>query len=80
MIHLSYASVASDLVDQGLEPIVGLRWLLSPDHREPPQLALHQFHLSDHSGVVSLMRYLEAVPDLLSVVQSTHFIIFIPAK
>jgi hypothetical protein len=39
MIRPSCASVASDFVDQGLEPVVGLCWLLSPDHRGPPQLA-----------------------------------------
>jgi hypothetical protein len=38
MISPSYAPVASDFVDQGLEPVVGLSWLLSPDHREHPSL------------------------------------------
>jgi hypothetical protein len=75
MIRPSCASIASDLVDQGLEPVVSLSWLLSPDHRESPQL-----HFGDHGGVVSLMRYLEGVPDLLGVVQAAHLIIFIPAK
>jgi hypothetical protein len=68
MIRPSCASVASDFVDQGLESVVGLCWLLSPDHREPSQLAFHQFHLGDHGGVVSLMKYLEGVLDLLGVV------------
>jgi hypothetical protein len=36
MIRPSCASVALDLVDKGFEPVVGLSWLLSPDHREPP--------------------------------------------
>jgi hypothetical protein len=80
MIRPSCASIASDLVDQGLEPVVGLCCLFSPDHGESPQLAFHQFHLGDHCSIISLMRYLEGVPDLLSVVQATHFIIFIPAK
>jgi hypothetical protein len=80
MIRPSCAPVASDFVDQGLELVVGLSWLLSPDHREPPQLAFHQLHFGNHGGVVSLMRYLEGVPDLLGVVQAAHLIIFIPAK
>jgi hypothetical protein len=80
MIRPSCASVASDLVDQGLEPVVGLSWLLSPDHCESPQLAFHQLHFGNHGDVVSLMRYLEGVPDLLGVVQAAHLIIFIPAK
>jgi hypothetical protein len=51
MIRPSCASIASDLVDQSLEPIVGLCWLLSPDHGESSQLAFHQFHLGDHGGI-----------------------------
>jgi hypothetical protein len=69
MIHPSCASLASDLVDQCLEPVVGLCWLLSLDHRGPSQFAFHQFHLGDHGGVVSLMRYLEGVPNLFGVVE-----------
>jgi hypothetical protein len=80
MIRPSCASVSSDFVDQGLEPVVGLCWLLSPDHRDPPQLVFHQFHFGNHGGIVSLMRYLEGVPDLFGVVQATHFIVLIPAK
>jgi hypothetical protein len=70
MVRSSCASIASNLVDQGLEPVVGLCWLFSPDHGESPQLAFHQLHFGNHSGVVSLMRYLEGVPDLLGVVQA----------
>jgi hypothetical protein len=76
----SRAFIAPDLVDQGLEPIVSLRWLLPPDHREPSQLAFHQLHFGDHGGVVPLMRYLEGVPYLLSVVQAAHLVVFIPAQ
>jgi hypothetical protein len=80
MIHPSCASVASDLVDQGLEPVVSYSWLLSPDHGKSPQLAFHQFHLSDHGGIISLMRDLEGVPDLFGVVQAAHLVVFIPAQ
>jgi hypothetical protein len=72
--------VASDFFDQGIEPVVGLRGLLSPDHREPPQFAFHQFHFGNHGGIISLMRYLEGVSYLFGVVQATHLIVFIPAK
>jgi hypothetical protein len=41
MIRPSCASIASDFVEQGFEPVVGLCWLLSPNHRESPQLTLH---------------------------------------
>jgi hypothetical protein len=80
MIRPSCASIASDFVDQGLEPVVGLCWLLSPDHREPPQFAFHQFHFGNHGGIVSLMRYLEGVPDLFGVVQVTKLVVFIPTQ
>jgi hypothetical protein len=80
MVRPSCASIASNLVDQGLEPVVGLCWLLSPDHHKSSQLAFHQLHFGDHGGVVSLMRYLEGVPDLLGIVQATHLIVLIPAK
>jgi hypothetical protein len=80
MVRPSCASIASNLVDQGLEHVIGLCWLLSPDHRESSQLAFHQLHFSDHGGVVSLMRYLEGVLDLLGIVQGTHLIVLIPAK
>jgi hypothetical protein len=68
MIHPSCTPVPSDFVDQGLEPVVGLCWLLSPDHGKSLQLAFHYFHLGDHGGIISLMRDLEGVPDLFGVV------------
>jgi hypothetical protein len=80
VVRPSRASIAPDIVDQGLEPVVRLRWLLSPDQCEPSQLALHQLHLGDHYGVVPLMRNLEGVPDLLVVVQATHLIVLVPAQ
>jgi hypothetical protein len=36
MVHPSCASIASNLVDQGLEPVVGLCWIFSSDHGESP--------------------------------------------
>jgi hypothetical protein len=79
MIRPSCTPVASDFIDQGLEPVVGLCWLLSPDHREPPQLAFHQFHLGNHGGVITVVRYFEGVPNLFGVVQAADLVIFIPA-
>jgi hypothetical protein len=55
MVRPSHALIAPNLVDQGLEPVVRLCWLLSPHHSEPSQLAFHQLHFGDHGGVVSLM-------------------------
>ena len=79
MIHPSCAFIALDFVDQGLEPVVSLSWLLSPDHGKSPQLAFHQFHLGDHGGVITLVRYFEGVLNLLGVVQAADLVIFIPA-
>jgi hypothetical protein len=80
MIRPSCTSVASDFVDKGLEPIVGLCWLFSPYHRESPKLPFHQFHFSDHGGIISLMRNLEGVLDLFGVVQAANLVIFILAQ
>jgi hypothetical protein len=79
MIHPSCASVASDLVHQGLEPVVRVGWLFTPVHGKPPWLAFHQLHLGDHCDVVPLMSDLEGVLYLLSVVQAIDLVIFIPA-
>jgi hypothetical protein len=35
VVRPSRASIAPDLVDQGLEPVVRLGWLLPPNHCEP---------------------------------------------
>jgi hypothetical protein len=55
VVRPSCASIAPNLVDQGLEPVVRLCWLLSPDHCEPSELTFHQLHFGNHGGVVSLM-------------------------
>jgi hypothetical protein len=80
VVRPSRASIAPDFVDQGLEPVVRLGWLLPPDHCEPSQFALHQLHLGDHSDVVPLMRDLEGVPNLLGVIQAAHLMVFFPTQ
>ena len=80
MVRPSRASIAPYFVDEGLEPVVRLGWLLAPDHCESPKFALHQLHLGEHGDVVPLMRDLEGVPDLLGVIQAAHFVLFIPAQ
>ena len=73
------ASIAPYFVDQGLEPVVCLCWLLSPDHRESSQLAFHQFHLGNQGGVITLVRDLEGLPYLLGIVQTADFVVLIRA-
>jgi hypothetical protein len=57
-----------------------LCWLFSPDHCEPSQLAFHQLHLGDHGGIITLMRDLEGIPNLLGVVQAAQLVVFIPTQ
>ena len=80
MVRSSRASIAPYFVDEGLEPVVRLGWLLAPDHCESPKFALHQLHLGEHCDVIPLMRDLEGVLDLLGVIQAAHFVVFIPAQ
>ena len=80
MVRPSRASIASYLVDKGLEPVVHLGWLFSPDHCESPKFALHQLHLGEHGDVVPLMRDLEGVLDVLGIVQAAHLIVLFPAQ
>jgi hypothetical protein len=74
MIRPSCASIASNFVDKGFEPIVRLCWLFSHYHSKSPQLAFHQFHLGDHSGVITLVRDLEGIPYLFGIVQDADFL------
>jgi hypothetical protein len=55
MICPSCPLIASNLVDQGLEPVVVLSWLLSSYHGEPSQVAFHQFHFGNHGGIITLV-------------------------
>jgi hypothetical protein len=80
MICPSYTSIASNLVHQGLDPIIVFSWLLSLFHGEPSELSFHQFHLCDHGGIVTLMRDFEGIPYLLGIVQATNLVVLIPAQ
>jgi hypothetical protein len=55
MVRPSRASIAPYLVDESLEPVVRLGWLLPSYHRESPEFAFHQLHLGEHGDVVPLM-------------------------
>jgi hypothetical protein len=78
VIHPYCAPIDLYLVHQGLEPVVHLSWLFTHLHGEPLKFTFDQLHLDDHGDVVSLMRNLEGVPNLLSVVQTINFVVFIP--
>jgi hypothetical protein len=80
VVRPSRASIAPYFVDEGLEPIVRLGWLLAPDHCESPKFALQYLHLGEHGDVISLMRDLEGVPNFLGVIQAAHLMVLIPAQ
>ena len=80
MVRPSRAPVAPYFVDKGLEPVVGLSWLLASYHCEPSKLALHQLRFGKQGNVISLMRNLESVPYLLGIVQAAHLIVLVPAQ
>jgi hypothetical protein len=62
MIHPSCASIASNFVDQGFEPVVGLCWLLSPDHcckeNGPQAIWLNEFWCLMINTIHELMNFL----------------------
>jgi hypothetical protein len=64
VIRPSCASIASNLVHQGLEPVVCLSWLLSPFHGESPKFTFHEFHFGDHRDIVSLIKSLTTLSDV----------------
>ena len=80
MVRPSRASIAPYFVDEGLEPVVRLGWLLPPYHSESPEFAFHLLHLGEHCDIIPLMIDLEGVPYLLGVIQAAHFVVFIPAQ
>jgi hypothetical protein len=80
MVRPSRASVAPYFVDEGLEPVVCLGWLLAPYHCKSPKLAFYQLHLGEQGDVIPLMRDLEGVPDLLGIVQAAHLMVLVPAQ
>jgi hypothetical protein len=80
VVRPTRASVAPYFIDEGLEPVVRLGWLLAPYHHESPKFAFHQLHFGEQGDVVPLMRDLEGVPDLLGIVQAAHLMVFVPAQ
>jgi hypothetical protein len=64
-------------VDQGLEPVVHCLWLLSLVEDEPTELPLDRLPLGDFGHLISLVRGLKHVPNLLGALQPLHFIILL---
>ena len=71
------APKVAHLVDQGLEPVVHRLWLLSLVEDESTELPLDRLPLGDLGHLISLVRGLEYVSNLLSALQPLHVIILL---
>jgi hypothetical protein len=71
------APEVAHLVHQGLEPVVHLLWLLPLAKPEATELPLDRLPLGDFGHLVSFVRDLEYIPNLLSALQSLHLIILL---
>jgi hypothetical protein len=71
------ASEVAHLINQGLEPVIHSLWLLSLVEDETTELPLDRLPFGDLGHLISLVRGLEHVPNLLSALQPLHFIILL---
>jgi hypothetical protein len=71
------APEVAHLVHQGLEPVVHDLWLLSLVEHKSTELPLDRFPLGDLGHLVSFVRCLEHVPNLLCILQPLHLIILL---
>jgi hypothetical protein len=71
------APEVAHLIHQGLEPVVHSLWLLSLVEYETTELPLNRLPFGDLGHLVSLVRGLEHVPNLLGALQPLHFIILL---
>jgi hypothetical protein len=65
------------LVHQGLEPVVHRLWILSLVEDESTELPLDRLSLGDLGHLISFVRGLEHIPNLLDTFQPLHFIILL---
>jgi hypothetical protein len=71
------APEVAHLVHQGIEPVVHGLWLLSLVEHKSTELPLDRFPLGDLGHLVSFVRGLEHVPNLLCTLQPLHLIILL---
>ena len=72
------APEVAHLVHQGFELVVHCLWLLPLMKHEATELPLDRFSLGDLGHLVSFVRGLEHVPNLLCALQPLHLIILLP--
>jgi hypothetical protein len=71
------APKVAHLIHQGLEPVVHSLWLLSLVEDETTELPLDRLSFGDLGHLISLMRGLEHVSNLLGTLQPLHLIILL---
>jgi hypothetical protein len=71
------APEVAHLIHQGLEPVLHSLWLLSLVEDEMTELPLDRLLFGDLGHLISLVRGLEYVPNLLGALQPLHFIILL---
>jgi hypothetical protein len=71
------APKVAHLVHQCLEPVVHLLWLLPLVKPEVTELPLDRLPLGDFCHLVSFVRGLEYVSNLLGALQSLHLVILL---
>jgi hypothetical protein len=71
------APEVAHLVHQGLKPVVHRLWLLPLVKHESTELPLDRFPLGDLGHLVSFVRGLEHVPNLLCTLQPLHLVILL---
>ena len=71
------APEVAHLVDQGLEPVVHVLWLLSFAKPEPTELPLDRFPLGDLCELVSLVRGFEHIPNFFGAFQPLNFVVLL---
>jgi hypothetical protein len=77
VIPLFGALEVAHLIHQGLEPVVHRLWLLSLVEDKTTELPLDRLPFGDLGHLISLVRGLEHVPNLLGDLQPLHFIILL---
>ena len=71
------APEVAHLVHQGFEPVVHVLWLLPLAKPEATELHLDRLPLGDFGHLISFVRGLKHVPNLLGALQPLHFIILL---
>jgi hypothetical protein len=77
MVIPFFTPKVAHLVHQGLEPVVHFLWLLPLAKAKATELPLDRIPLGDLGHLVSFVRGLEYVPNLLGTLQSLHLVILL---